>query len=221
MKRGTKSLMGTALAAVMVAGTAGTALARTSSDTGAADSSRPATSKTKYSDREVVSFLVFGRGKAADDNPALAKKIRDRRADSTVTEEQLSYLMGKLHKIDPAFHANVTEAVQAKDPFVVQEGMERLNDDLKKYIAEDAGDVDMSTDAADRADGKVWKKSNIVAVANIAAGINVAVGTNVAAGAEVAVIVVIVPAAASYGFDLQQPNKLDKNNLVAEVAEAL
>ncbi|MFD6938298.1 sporulation delaying protein family toxin [Streptomyces goshikiensis] len=220
MNRAVKSFAGAALAAVMVAGAAGTALASPSSEANAPASLGPAAGKA-YSDRDVVGFLVFGQGKAAEDHPALAKKIRDRRADSKVTAEQLSYLMAKLHKIDPAFDSNVTEAVQAKDPFVVQAGMERLNDDLKKYIAEDAGSIDTSTDAADRADGKVWKKSNIVAVANIAAGINVAVGTNVAAGAEVVVIVVIVPAAASYGFDLQQPNKLDKNNLVAEVAEAL
>jgi SdpC family antimicrobial peptide len=72
-----------------------------------------------------------------------------------------------------------------------------------------------------RPNGWVWTKSNIVTVANVAAGINVAAGANVAAAAEAVVVVVIVPAAASYGFDLQQSDQLDENDFVAAVTSAL
>jgi SdpC family antimicrobial peptide len=203
----------------MVTGVAGTASARTQEPHTAPAAATKAAQG--YSDGDVVAFLVFGQGKAAQDHPQLAKQIRSRRSDSSVTPAQLSYLMGKLHQVDPAFHTRVTKAVQAKDPFVVQQGMVALNDDLKAAIASDSKAKTLNSADIARPNGWVWTKSNIVTVANVAAGINVAVGTNVAAGAEVAVVVVIAPAAASYGFDLQHSDQLDENDFVAAVASAL
>ncbi|WP_328554985.1 MULTISPECIES: sporulation delaying protein family toxin [unclassified Streptomyces] len=214
-----KPLIGAVLAATMVAGAAGTASAHARAPHTAPVAA--ARAEQGYSDSDVVAFLVFGQGKAAKDHPELAQQIRSRRSDTSVTHAQLSYLMAKLHQADPAFHAKVTEAVQAKDPFVVQRGMVALNDDLKAAIASDSKAKSLNSADIARPNGWVWTKSNIVTVANVAAGINVAVGTNVAAGAEVVVVVVIAPAAASYGFDLKQSDQLDENDFVAAVTSAL
>jgi len=217
----TRALVGSALAASMIVGIAGTATAQAPSGDAVAPASSAPAGGGAYSDGDVVSFLVFGQGKAAADHPALAQRIRDRRSDASVTGEQLDYLMKKLHSVDPAFGTKVTVPVQSKDPFLVQGGMERLNGDLKQVIAQESNPDTLNSNAIVRPNGWVWTKANIVTVANVAAGINVAAGTNVAVGAEAVVVVVIVPAAASYGFDLQQPNKLDQNDMVAAVAAAL
>ena len=216
-----KSLVAAALASAMVVGIAGTASAQ-AAPAAAGVPAPAAVASQGYSDGDVVSLLVFGQGKAAADHPALAKQIRQRRgADSSLTEEQLSYLMQKLHKVDPTFHAKVTGAVQAKDPFVVQKGMEQLNVDLKKYMAEDSGPRAQNAADIARPNGWVWTKANILTVANAVAAINVAGATNVMGAAEAVFVVVITPPAASYGFDLEQPDQLDENNLVASVADAL
>ncbi|MCX4405369.1 MULTISPECIES: sporulation delaying protein family toxin [unclassified Streptomyces] len=216
-----KAAISTALAAVTsVTAVAGTASAQTPAAPHAA-SAIAAKATGAYSDSDVVGFLVFGQGRAAADHAELAKEIRSRRSDPKVSAPQLAYLMGKLHQADPAFHARVTEAVQSKDPFVVRQGMVALNDDLKKSITSDRTSKTMSADSVMRPNGWVWTKSNIVTVANVAAGINVAAGANVAAAAEAVVVVVIVPAAASYGFDLQQSDQLDENDFVAAVTSAL
>ncbi|WP_369388967.1 sporulation delaying protein family toxin [Streptomyces sp. CG1] len=215
-----KAAISAALTATIVTGIAGTASAETTAASHAAPTAA-AKATGAYSDSDVVSFLVFGQGKAAADHPELAKQIRSRRSDPSLSAPQLTYLMNKLHQADPAFHTRVTEAVQSKDPFVVRAGMLALNEDLKKAIASDSTSKALNADSIMRPNGWVWTKSNIVTVANIAAGINIAAGTNVAAGAEAVVVVVIVPAAASYGFDLQQSDQLDENDFVAAVTSAL
>ncbi|MDT0470056.1 sporulation delaying protein family toxin [Streptomyces gibsoniae] len=214
-----KPLIGAVLTATMVTGVAGTASARTQAPHPAPVAAVQAAQG--YSDSDVVAFLVFGQGKAAKDHPELARQIRSRRSDTSVTPAQLSYLMHKLHQADPAFHTKVTNAVQSKDPFVVQQGMVALNDDLKAAMASDSRAKTLNSADIARPNGWVWTKSNIVTVANVAAGINVAAGTNVAVGAEVAVVVVIAPAAASYSFDLKQSDQLDANDFVAAVASTL
>ncbi|WP_079054148.1 sporulation delaying protein family toxin [Streptomyces graminilatus] len=214
-----KPLIGAVLTATMVTGVTSTASASTQAPRTAPAAAAKAAQG--YSDNDVVAFLVFGQGKAAKDHPELAEQIRSRRSDASVTPAQLSYLMNKLHQADPAFHTEVTEAVQSKDPFVVQHGMAALNDDLNAAMASDSKAKTLNSADIARPNGWVWTKSNILAVANVAAGINVAVGTNVAVGAEVAVIVVIAPAAASYSFDLKQSDQLDADDFVAAVASAL
>ncbi|MGW5250219.1 sporulation delaying protein family toxin [Streptomyces sp. NPDC004129] len=214
-----KPLIGAVLTATMVTGVAGTASAHTQAPHAAPVAAVQAAQG--YSDSDVVAFLVFGQGKAAKDHPELARQIRSRRSDTSVTPAQLSYLMHKLHQADPVFHTKVTNAVQSKDPFVVQQGMVALNDDLKAAMASDSRAKTLNSADIARPNGWVWTKSNIVTVANVAAGINVAAGTNVAVGAEVAVVVVIAPAAASYSFDLKQSDQLDANDFVASVASTL
>ncbi|MER8182732.1 sporulation delaying protein family toxin [Kitasatospora sp. NPDC094015] len=219
MRIKTYTVAGATLAATLMAGVAGTASAADAGTAGAAPARSVA--QASYSDRDVVDFLVFGQGQAATAHPELARQIRDRRGDTSVTDAQLSSLVQGMQQADPEYHARVTEAVQSKDPFVVQQGMVSLNEDLKGYIATNSGANTLDSASIARPNGWVWTKSNIVTVANVAAAINVAGATNVAGFAEVAVVVVIVPAAASYGFDLQQPDQLDENNLVAAVASAL
>src|SRR5438552_17248436 len=94
-----KPLIGAVLTATMVTGLAGTA----SADTRAAHTAPAAAAKAAqgYSDSDVVAFLVFGQGKAAQDHPELAQQIRSRPSDASVTPAQLSYLMNKLHQADP------------------------------------------------------------------------------------------------------------------------
>lgn len=112
----------------------------------------------------------------------------------------------------------VTRAVQSHDPFVVEVGMQRLGSDLTAYL--DQFKMPGKLDGY-RPDGIVWHDANIVTEINIGAVINGAIYANVGLATEVAVALVVVPSAVSYGFDMRQPNSLDRDGLVAAVARAL
>jgi SdpC family antimicrobial peptide len=169
-----------------------------------------------------VALLLFGTGQAAKDHPALAERIRAHRtqgvANPTPRPEQISELVARLRTIDPQFTSMVTQPVQTRDPFVVEAGMQRLARDLETYL--DQFRLPGKFDGY-RPDGIVWHDANVVTELNIAAVINAAAWANAAAATEVAVVLVVVPSAVSYGFDMRQPNSLDRDGFVAAVARAL
>lgn len=173
----------------------------------------------KYSDEDVVSLLIFAKGRAAHDHPALAKQIRARRTDGAdkVTAAQMAEFTSALKRIDSAFHEKVTIPVQINDPFQAKQGMLRLNDDVKKYIAQQKA---ATTDTA-RANGWLWHDVNGLIEINVIGAINVLGYANVAGATEVAVALVVVPSAVSYGFDMSRPNSLDADTMVSDVARSL
>ncbi|WP_174857678.1 hypothetical protein [Streptomyces lydicus] len=174
----------------------------------------------KYSDEDIVGLLIFAKGRAAHDQPALAKQIRARRTSGAdkVTPAQIAAFTKILKKIDPAFHGKVTVPIQINDPFQAKKGMIRLSDDVKKYIAHQKAAT--TTDTA-RANGWWWHDVNGLIEINVVGAINVIGYANVAGATEVAVALVVVPSAVSYGFDMSKPNSLDADSLVSAVARNL
>ncbi|MFI2189314.1 hypothetical protein [Streptomyces sioyaensis] len=173
----------------------------------------------KYSDEDVVGLLIFAKGRAAHDHPALAKQIRARRTDGAdkVTAAQIAEFTRVLKRIDSAFHEKVTIPVQINDPFQAKQGMLRLNDDVKKYIAQQKA----ATPDAARANGWFWHDVNGLIEINVIGAINAIGYANVAGATEVAIALVVVPSAVSYGFDMSQPNSLDADTMVSDVARSL
>ncbi|MEU1630348.1 hypothetical protein ABZ746_34660 [Streptomyces sp. NPDC020096] len=174
----------------------------------------------KYSDADIVGLLVFAKGRAADDHPDLAAKIRaDRTAQtSQVTLTQIAEFTTELKAIDTQFHGNVTIPVQVQDPFQAKQGMERLNDDIKTFLKQHQS-PDANSPA--RSEGWFFHDANVLIELNALGAINAIGYANVAGATEVAIALVVVPSAVSYGFDMSQPNKLDENNLVSAVAAGL
>ncbi|MFF7636961.1 sporulation delaying protein family toxin [Kitasatospora sp. NPDC008050] len=214
----TRSLICATLAAGLIGGLGTSAMAATP---GSAPAAPAAKATGSYSDGEVLSLLLFAGGRAATEHPALAEKIKNvHSALAPMSDAQVTELTQQLTAVDPAYHGEVTQAVQAKDPFVVQAGMERLNDDLKTVIS-NAGASTARNNAAVRPNGFVWHDANVFTEINGVAAINVLGYANVAGATEVAVALVVVPDAVSYGFDMKQSNTLDEDGLVAAVAAAL
>ncbi|MCZ1009798.1 hypothetical protein [Streptomyces lydicus] len=174
----------------------------------------------KYSDEDIVGLLIFAKGKAAHDHPALAKQIRARRTKGAdkVTAAQIAEFTKILQRIDSAFHEKVTVPVQINDPFQAKQGMLRLNDDVKKYIAQQK--AASTTDTA-RANGWWWHDVNGLIEINVVGAINAIGYANVAGATEAVVALVVVPAAVSYGFDMSEPNSLDADAMVSAVARDL
>jgi SdpC family antimicrobial peptide len=88
-----------------------------------------------YSDRDVVEFLVFGRGAIAADKPDLATSmgitpIPD--APAHVTDKLLADLM----QVDPSFNSRVTVPAQAGDPYMAEASIKAFSADVQKVAAE-------------------------------------------------------------------------------------
>ncbi|MEV0260078.1 sporulation delaying protein family toxin [Streptomyces sp. NPDC050617] len=217
----TTALISSAAALVAVLGTGAVAVAaapshaRTAVTASAADGEH----HVKYSDEDIVGLLVFAKGKAADEHPDLAAEIRAHRNEQTnqVTLAQIAEFTKELMATDPEFHDKITVAVQINDPFQAQAGMERLNDDLKKFLTAHQ----VTGKSPNRADGWLWHDVNIAIEVNALAAINGAVYANVAGATEAVVALVVVPSAVSYGFDMSQPNSLDADGIVSAVTKGL
>ncbi|NEA42013.1 sporulation delaying protein family toxin [Streptomyces sp. SID11385] len=174
-----------------------------------------------YSDADIVGLLVFAKGKAADDHPELADAIKSHKSNNEnnekVTLEQIDQFTTALKALDADFHDKITVAVQIDDPFQAKAGMERLNQDIDKFLSK-AKDASADTVSPQ---GIVWHDANIVIELNVAGAINAIGYANVAGATEAVVALVVVPSAVSYGFDMRQPNGLDEDTMVAAVAHTL
>lgn len=221
----TRSVIGAVVLSAISIGVAAPSIAAGSTNSGTAavsegKATKPSQHHVKYTDEEILALLLFGSGKAAEDHPDLAKKIKEQRPKGSpqATPEQIAQLAQKLREIDPGFHDAVTVAVQVNDPYQAQSGMKRLNEDLKKYMAQ--AKVPQTGDKVTPY-GAVWHDANILTEINALAFINGAVYANVAGATEAVVALVVVPSAVSYGFEMDSSNALDADNMVAAVAEAL
>ncbi|MFF4407760.1 sporulation delaying protein family toxin [Streptomyces sp. NPDC001262] len=203
----------------VVSGTAAVAAPAKNSGVTAPLSGKAAKHTVKYSDEDIVGLLVFAKGKAADEHPDLAKQIRSHRTPQSdkVTLEQIAEFTKELKAIDADFHDKVTVPVQISDPYAAKAGMERLNDDVKTYIAQHK----KFGNNPDRANGWVWHDANAVIEINVLGAINAIGYANVAGATEAVVALVVVPSAVSYGFDMSKPNSLDASNFVSAVAKGL
>lgn len=210
-----KLLVGSALTGAMVFTGASAQAAAPTQDQSAASH---ASSQAAYSDSDVVALVLFAKGPIADENPTLAKKIQGQRPKAKISMNSIDDFTAELKNIDPQFHERVALAVQQGDPYKAQDGLKRLNRDISEWLK--AKNVNPKTDGKMKANGWVWHDSYIATEQNIAAVWQVAAGTTVAAGAEAVVVVAIVPAAASYQFEMNKTGAIDKQELIASVTSA-
>ncbi|MGW1197799.1 sporulation delaying protein family toxin [Streptomyces sp. NPDC002536] len=203
----------------VVSGTAAVAAPAKNSGVTASLSGKAAKHTIKYSDEDIVGLLIFAKGKAADEHPDLAKQIRAHRTPEAdkVTPEQIAEFTKELKAIDADFHDKVTVPVQINDPYAAKAGMERLNDDIKTFIAQHK----KFGNSPDRANGWAWHDANVLIEINVLGAINAIGYANGAVATEVAFTLVVVPAAVSYGFDMSKSNSLDAGNFVSAVAKGL
>jgi SdpC family antimicrobial peptide len=181
----------------------------------------PAPSATKrhyYSDSEVVDLVVFAQGPIAEKHPALAARIQGNRPKADVSPGNLKAFTAGLKRVDPKFHQVVTIGVQRNDPYTAQVAMKRLSADISLWTKQQKLDPRTALDM--RADGWFWHDSYVLTEQNLAAVWQAAAYTTVAGAAEAVVVVAIVPAAASYQFEMNKADQGDVQGLVADVTRA-
>lgn len=135
-----------------------------------AKASSSAAVATKYSDLNVVEFLVFGVGPIAKDRPELLTKLNIPpvpEASLTVVKEVLA----GLQSVDPAFHANVTVLAQARDPYKAERALKNFTADVAALAAkEKAAHASQSNLVSSSAvgNGAVWAFSNYIVSVQVA-----------------------------------------------------
>lgn len=217
-----RSLSAAGLVAVMAL----SAVAPGSAQAAVPQVSRQAPSATKYATPvDYVDFVLFGAGPIADRFPDAAAEVRHGQPVHAPSAADLARLVKYLQTADKSFQTAVIVDGQSKDPFVVQGALKRLSDDLTTVlyapVTSKSSSANAKMAAAEdrmyRPDGWFWSKSNVVALQNVVAVWQVAGAHTVAAVFEAAVVAFIVPAAASYQFEMNSASVLDRENFTAAI----
>ncbi len=87
----------------------------------------------KYSDTDMVSLLLFGTGKAAQDRPDLLKTLGIK-PNPNATPELISSALSQLKAVDKDFHQRVTVDAQAKDPYKAQAALAAFKSDVQAVV---------------------------------------------------------------------------------------
>lgn len=139
----------------------------------------------RYSDRDVVDFLVFARGPIAKEKPELVEQLNMTpvlEAPTTVTDEVLAELLAE----DPDFHDNVTVKAQAGDPYEAEEALTAFSRDVQAVAAKHQAPTGLQVTAA-ASSGSVWAFANYVLSVQVAVTAAVAVSV---AGVVAALVVI-------------------------------
>jgi len=138
-------LVGATLAVSMLAG-GGAAVAATDSPTrsgsvvvaadspGRASLVRTERSATRYTDAQVLRFLVLAEGKIAADHPQLAPSLGFTPASAEVDRAAADRLMADYLAATPDFHGRVSVPVQSGDPKRVDAALERFATSFNAYV---------------------------------------------------------------------------------------
>ncbi|MDN3478151.1 hypothetical protein QL987_05825 [Curtobacterium sp. APC 4022] len=165
-------------AAALVAATTISAAPATAADT--APAARTVASATTgslhYSDRDIVDFLVFGRGAIATEQPELLKQMNI----TTVAEAPASVtdrLLSDLESVDPAFHSRVTAEAQAGDPYKAEASIRAFSKDVEAVAAryQVSQKTVRAASTAATANGQVYAFSNYVVSVQVALTASLAV----------------------------------------------
>ena len=173
-----------------------------------------------YSDSEIVSLLVLGAGRAAQEHPDLGNKFTPRAADDVpeATDQQVQALTNALVDVVPNFHDTVTLGVQKQDPFAAQAAMTALGQGLRTVASREKNAAPSSDVVSTQ--GFAWHDANVFTEINGVAVLNVAGYANGAVVTEVAWVLYVTPGAISYEFPTTA-NTLDSQNIVAQLATEL
>jgi SdpC family antimicrobial peptide len=129
-------------------------------------------SDARYSDRDVVDFLVFGRGAIAESKPELVEAMNTTPvldAPASITDQ----LLAEFLEADPAFHDNVTVKAQAGDPYRAEESLKAFADVVQVVAAKHQAPSKGQLTAVPA--GDVWAFSNYVVSTQVAVAAAVAV----------------------------------------------
>lgn len=89
---------------------------------------------TRYSDLDVVDFLLFGRGPIAVAEPGVLTRFGITPVPNAPASA-VSGALSQLQAVDPHFHANVTVLLQEHDPYAAQKGLANFTADLKTLVS--------------------------------------------------------------------------------------
>ncbi|MEU7165129.1 hypothetical protein AB0A70_10855 [Streptomyces morookaense] len=142
---------------------------------GPALAASPAHHAAAYSDTDVTALLAFGSGKIAAEHPETVKNLGEKSQPADV--KTTSELTAALSKIDPDYHAVVTEGLQSHNPYKVQAALSAYSEDVQTLAK--SNNAKMSPNGS----WWVWTQQAIVQTGTVA--------TTVAAVAEVGVVAVV------------------------------
>lgn len=174
-----RTMLTLSTAAALVAGTTISATPATAADSAPAARTAAAASASNalhYSDRDIVDFLVFGRGPIATEQPELLKNmnittVKD--APASVTDQ----LLTDLKSVDPAFHDRVTVEAQAGDPYKAEASIKAFTADVQAVAAkyQVTQKTVRAASTAATANGQVYAFANYVISVQVAVAASLAV----------------------------------------------
>ena len=179
---------GVVLLAASASLTASPAYADASTESPTGGSARAAaTALPRYSDLDVVDFLVFARGPIANDKPQLVEQLNMTpvpEAPASVTDQILAELLAE----DPGFHEHVTVKAQAGDPYKAEESLRAFSSVVQAVAAKHEAPTGQQLAAtAAAANGSVWAFANYVVSVQVALTAAIAVSV---AGVVAALVVI-------------------------------
>jgi len=204
-------------AALLVGGTAGVAFAtdplQSFSGTVAGE-----TLQERYTDEEILTLLLDGSGRVAEENPVLLERLafadEHEHADSALLAQVIDdYLI-----YNPAFEDNVLTPLTSGDPELVETGLATLTSTYLEMLQTQYG-VEME---ASRAQVDCGAGAWLCVVAYVGGFVNVALYANAAVATLAVVALAVVPAAVTYLMDEDSGESvIVKNELIAELTRAL
>lgn len=125
-------LAGITAGALVLAGTTAASATATRHDVSATATAGSA--RSNFSDRDVIEFLAFGSGKIDAAHPgliaALGYDFPTKQPPSSLVDD----IVAGVHKVNPAFHAQVTEPLLSGDPVAVEAALTTYNDSMLEYV---------------------------------------------------------------------------------------
>ncbi|MGU3411738.1 hypothetical protein ACLBWP_16685 [Microbacterium sp. M1A1_1b] len=129
----------------------------------------------QYSDRDVVDFLVFGRGAIANEHPELLTNMGITTiagAPASVTDQ----LLMDLKSVDPAFNKRVTAEAQAGDPYKAEASIKAFNGDVEAVAAK----YQVTQKTVRAVSSSATARGQVYAFANYVVSVQVAVAASLA-----------------------------------------
>lgn len=195
-------------------------------------------SNKKVNNYDLLDAFLFGKGRLVDSNPQILKPLKALNfANYNMKTGSKRVFEDEFINSNPGFYSEITRKIINTDPYEVKEGISNFSKATAKFI-NDKSEVRVShnykagalttTEVAERIgttakftrNDWAWTKSNVVAVTNAVGMWQIAGFHTVAGAAEVAVVVTIVPGAATYVFT-EHPEDIQMNNNMSKLTNFL
>lgn len=176
----------------------------------------------KYSDDEVLQFLVFGDGRVSEDNPGLADSLGFKQAEEGADRSAANALIADYHAAHPQVVARISANLQSGSPVHVDRALQEFATSLnayaqKVYNAKPAKSKDVySTNGSNWA----WTATWLAAAAVVAAGA-AAVVYGAVAGFHAGVAVTVIYLVYLPEMQGSAPSTIEKDTMVSTIASGL